>query len=61
MAIGDNDNDLPMFRAVGFPVAMGHAAVHVQAEARWVAPDIHHDGVAVALRRWVLCESGDRS
>lgn len=57
MAIGDNDNDLPMFRAVGFPVAMGHAAAHVQAEARWVAPDIHHDGVAVALRRWVL---GDR-
>jgi len=54
MAIGDNDNDLPMFEAVGFPVAMGHAAAHVQSAARWVAPDLASDGVAVAIRRWVL-------
>ena len=54
MAIGDNDNDLPMFRAVGYPVAMGHAADHVRSAAKWVAPDLENDGVAVALRRWVL-------
>ncbi len=54
MAIGDNDNDIPMFREVGFPVAMGHAAAHVKAAAKWIAPDIHHDGVAVALQKWIL-------
>ena len=54
MATGANDNDNPRCREGGSHVAMGHSADHGKAAAKWVAPDIHHDGVAVALKRWVL-------
>ncbi|HRW46358.1 MAG: HAD family hydrolase [Caldilineaceae bacterium] len=54
LAIGDSDNDIPMLRAAGFGIAMGNAAPHVKAVARWVAPAIEEDGAAVALRRWIL-------
>ncbi len=33
MAIGDNDNDIPMFESVGFGVAMGQASEKVKAVA----------------------------
>ena len=54
LAIGDSDNDIPMLRAAGFGIAMGNAAPHVKAVARWVAPAIEEDGAAVALQRWIL-------
>ena len=54
LAIGDNDNDIPMLEAVGFGVAMGNATPGVRAVARWVAPSIDEDGAAVALQRLVL-------
>lgn len=54
LAVGDNDNDLPVFRRVGLSVAMGHASEAVRAEARWVAPSFEEDGAAVALERFLL-------
>jgi hypothetical protein len=54
LAVGDNDNDIPMLRVVGFPVAMGNASAGAKAAARWIAPPIDEDGAAVALRRLVL-------
>lgn len=53
MAIGDNQNDLPMLQRVGLPVAMGHAPESVRAAARWVAPAFEADGAAVALERFL--------
>lgn len=52
--IGDNENDLPVFRLVGTGVAMGTAPPHVQAEAAWVAPGLAEAGAAVALERFLL-------
>jgi Cof subfamily protein (haloacid dehalogenase superfamily) len=54
LAIGDNDNDIPMLEVVGYGVAMGNATPGVKAVAKWIAPPIDQDGAAVALQRLVL-------
>lgn len=54
LAIGDNDNDIPMLEAVGFGIAMGNGSPGAKAVADWVAPSIADDGAAEALRHWVL-------
>jgi Cof subfamily protein (haloacid dehalogenase superfamily) len=59
LAIGDNDNDIPMLEVVGYGVAMGNATPGVKAVAQWIAPTIEEDGVAVALQRLVLDKRGE--
>ena len=54
LVVGDNFNDLPMFELAGFSVAMGQAPEAVQRAASWVAPSFEADGVAAALRRFIL-------
>jgi hypothetical protein len=54
MAIGDNNNDLPMFKVAGTAVAMGNALDTIKHQADIVAPDNDHDGAAWALARYVL-------
>ncbi len=54
LAIGDNENDIPMLRAAGLAVCMGQATAVVRAEADWIAPTLDEDGAAVALERYVL-------
>ena len=58
--IGDGDNDLPMLRAVGLPIAMGNATEAVKAAARHVTETVAQDGVASAIRRWILNEAQDK-
>lgn len=52
--IGDNENDLPVFRVVGTGIAMGTAPPRVRAAAAWVAPALAEAGAAVALERFLL-------
>ena len=54
LAIGDNENDIPMLREAGVAVCMGQATEVVRAEADWVAPTLEEDGAAVAMERFVL-------
>lgn len=54
MVVGDNFNDLPMFERAGCSVAMGQAPEAVRRAATWVAPSFEEDGVAWALRRYLL-------
>ena len=54
LAIGDNDNDIPMLKAVGYGVAMGNATPGAKAVAQWVAPSVEEDGAAVALEKFIL-------
>ena len=54
IAIGDGPNDIGMFKAVGFPIAMGHAPDSVKAHALKSVGTIHQDGVAEAIERFVL-------
>jgi Cof subfamily protein (haloacid dehalogenase superfamily) len=54
MTIGDNFNDVEMLEYAGLGIAMGNAPPEVQATARWVAPSVEADGVAVAIEKFVL-------
>lgn len=54
LSIGDNYNDLPMFAVSGTSVAMGQAPLEVRRAAQWVAPSFAEDGVAAALKQFVL-------
>jgi Cof subfamily protein (haloacid dehalogenase superfamily) len=48
-AVGDEVNDIPMFRGAAYSVAMGDARPEVLAEADWVTTSCQEDGVA----RWI--------
>lgn len=54
MALGDGYNDLSMIRLAGLGVAMENAVAEVRAEADFVTADNNHDGVAVAVEKFVL-------
>lgn len=50
---GDYDNDLPMLRIAGFPVAMGNGTDAVKAAARYICETNTENGVAKTLDRMV--------
>ena len=54
MAVGDSGNDLAMIRAAGLGIAMGNATGEVKQAADAITLDNEHDGVAVAIERYVL-------
>ena len=54
IAIGDADNDIEMLQWAGLGIAMGNAMPAARVAADWIAPTVDEDGVAVALRRFVL-------
>ena len=56
--IGDQANDIAMFRRAGLSIAMGQANAAVQAEADQVTASNDDAGVAAAIRRFVLPRMG---
>jgi len=54
LAIGNDENDIPMFEAAGIGVAVANASPEVIEAADWVAPDVRHGGAAEAIRRFAL-------
>ena len=54
MACGDGWNDLPMIRFAGLGVAMGNAVPQVKAAADYVTADNDHDGVGLAVEKFIL-------
>ena len=54
MALGASNNDLPMLKAAGRSVAMGNAGPDIKAAADYETADCNADGVAKAIRRYVL-------
>ena len=53
VAVGDAENDLEMFAACAFPVAVDNALPTVKAAARWVTPAQRGAGVAQLIERWL--------
>ena len=51
---GDYSNDIPMFEAAGFSVAMGNAGEELKSRAVLVTGTNDEDGVAAALRSYFL-------
>lgn len=54
LAIGDGENDTDMLRAAGIGVAVGNADARLKAVADHVVASNDEDGVAEAVRRFVL-------
>lgn len=54
MAIGDEENDLPMIGLAGIGVAMGNATEEVKNTAKVTTKSNDEDGVAYAIEKWVL-------
>lgn len=54
VAIGDQENDLPMIRWAGLGLAMGNAIPAVLKEAAAVLPTVAEAGVAHGIREYVL-------
>lgn len=54
VTLGDMENDVPMFRAAGFSIAMGNASDAVKQAARAVTLTNDQDGFADAVERLIL-------
>jgi hypothetical protein len=54
MAIGDQDNDVPMLAWAGLGVAMGDGSDAAIAASDWVAPPLSAAGAVVAIERFLL-------
>lgn len=54
IAIGDDENDIPMFQACGYSVAMNNALPEVKAVADYITLDNEHDGVAYFIQQKLL-------
>ncbi len=57
-AIGDQQNDVPMFRVAGHSIAMGNAPPPVAAQAKQHTASNEQDGWAAAIDRFVLPQAG---
>lgn len=58
LAVGDNWNDRDMLERAGLGLVMGNADPLLRAMGLGVLPTNDEDGVAVALERYVLADSG---
>jgi Cof subfamily protein (haloacid dehalogenase superfamily) len=54
IAIGDNENDIEMFKYAGYSVAMTNADDYVKAHADYITKNNNEDGVAEAIEKLVL-------
>ncbi|MEO9188897.1 MAG: HAD hydrolase family protein, partial [Acetobacteraceae bacterium] len=52
--MGDQPNDVLMFRKSGFSIAMGNASDEVKAQASVVTDSNENEGFANAVRRFIL-------
>ena len=54
IAVGDNDNDLPMLRTAGLSVSMGNAPERIRRVTDVTVSDNAHDGAAEIIYDWLL-------
>jgi len=54
MAIGDNENDIEMFKYAGYSVAMANADDYIKTYVDYITKNNNDDGVAEAIEKLVL-------
>jgi Cof subfamily protein (haloacid dehalogenase superfamily) len=54
LAIGDGDNDVPLFQNAKFRIAMGNATEDLKRHADYTVGTLEQDGFAEAMKRFVL-------
>ena len=58
IAIGDNENDLPMLEFAGLGVAMGNSKDEIKTKSDFITANNNEDGVAKVIEKFIL-EMGD--
>ncbi|MDV7718944.1 Cof-type HAD-IIB family hydrolase [Pediococcus ethanolidurans] len=53
-AFGDGENDIPMFKHVGLPIAVANASQEVKQYAKFVSTSNREDGVANGIERHIF-------
>ncbi|WP_412989583.1 HAD family hydrolase [Pediococcus siamensis] len=53
-AFGDGENDIPMFKEVGLPIAVANASAQVKKYAKFVSTSNRQDGVANGIQQHIL-------
>ncbi len=56
IAVGDSENDLPMLKVVGMPVAMGNAMESLFPHVKYITDSNMNDGVASLIEKFILNE-----
>jgi hydroxymethylpyrimidine pyrophosphatase-like HAD family hydrolase len=56
-SIGDQPNDVPMFKQSGFSIAMGNASKEVRGQATAVTDSYNDEGFAKAMEAFILGSS----
>lgn len=56
IGVGDGENDIPMFQAVGFKVAMGNAIDELKSQADYITGSVYEDGLAQFIQERILNE-----
>jgi len=56
--IGDQPNDVLMFKRSGFSIAMGNASKEVKAQATAVTDSYNDEGFAKAMEAFILGSAG---
>src|SRR6185437_6847206 len=51
MAVGDANNDLPLFEVAGFKVAMGNGSDRLKEAADYITDSVEEDGLAKAIEK----------
>jgi len=54
LAIGDGDNDIPLFRGAKLKIAMGNSSELLKAEADEIASTVSEDGFAKTIHKFIL-------
>lgn len=53
-AFGDGENDIPMFKKVGLPIAVANATEDVKQYAKFISTSNSDDGVANGMQQHVF-------
>lgn len=53
-AIGDSDNDVPMFKAVKTSIAMNNGSLNAKNAATFITDDVQNDGVKKAIDNYII-------
>lgn len=56
VAIGNGHNDIKMFEVAGLSIAMGNSSDYVKSKADYVTKNHDQDGVAYAIKKYILGE-----
>ncbi|MBI4009440.1 HAD family phosphatase [Candidatus Roizmanbacteria bacterium] len=54
IGVGDMPNDLPIFKAVGFKVAMANGDIQLKKLADYIAPSVDKDGLIEVIEKFIL-------